>query len=124
MKITDEMVDRFLAWPLPDSVCSDTCVTVKDYGVAQGWPKRSGTSLLTANEARQMLDHVLSTAPSAIAPLRGKDAALLPGLREALKWKPHTPQLENAMTYAWESALKSFISAIEKSAPTDEGAKG
>lgn len=43
-----------------------------------------------------------------------KDAALLPGLREALAWKPNIPQLENAMTYAWESAIKSFIRAIEK----------
>jgi hypothetical protein len=44
-----------------------------------------------------------------------EEALLLPGLREALKWKPNTPQLENAMTYAWEAALKSFISAIERS---------
>lgn len=45
------------------------------------------------------------------------DLSLLPGLREALKWKPNTPQLENAMTYAWESALKSFIGALEKGQP-------
>jgi hypothetical protein len=46
-----------------------------------------------------------------------KEALLLPGLKEALLWKPNTPQLENAMTYAWEQALKSFIRAIEKNAP-------
>ena len=44
------------------------------------------------------------------------ESDLLPGLKEALLWKPNTPQLENAMTYAWESALKSFIRAIEKNA--------
>lgn len=49
-------------------------------------------------------------------PLRD-EAALLPGLREALLWKPNTPQLENAMTYAWEAAIKSFIRAIEANAP-------
>lgn len=48
------------------------------------------------------------------------DLALLPGLREALLWKPNTPQLENAMTYAWEQALKSFIRALEESAPRPE----
>ena len=65
-QVTEEelaaMVDRFLAWPLPDSVCSDTCVTERNFGVAQGWPKRSGTSLLTADEAEQMLRHVLRLA--------------------------------------------------------------
>lgn len=63
---------------------------------------------------RSELNDALKTP--AIAPLTGKDAALLPGLREALKWKPNTPQLANAMTYAWEAAIKSFISAIEKNA--------
>lgn len=56
MIITDEMVDRFLRWPLPDSVCSDPCATKK------GYPNRTGTSLLTANEARQMLEYLLGDA--------------------------------------------------------------
>jgi hypothetical protein len=50
-----KMVDRFLAWPLPASVCSDACV------VQRGYPHRIGTNLLTADEARQMLEHVLQT---------------------------------------------------------------
>lgn len=55
------MVDRFLAWPLPDSVCSDTCVTMRPYAFP-----RSGTNLLTADEARQMLEYVvLRRVPSA-----------------------------------------------------------
>ena len=49
----DELVDRFLSWPLPDSVCSDLCAT------KQGYPSRSGTNLLTAVEARQMLEYLL-----------------------------------------------------------------
>lgn len=49
----DKMVDSFLAWPLPDSVCSDLCVTKPAY------QNRSGTNLLTATEARQMLEHIL-----------------------------------------------------------------
>lgn len=72
LSVTDEMVDRFLGWTLPDSVCSDTCATVRDYGKAEGWPPRSGTSLLTADEARQMLEHVLAARPEvgAIAALQ------------------------------------------------------
>lgn len=57
--VTEDMVTRFLTWPLPDSVCSDQCVTERGYGKVQGWPPRSGTSLLTADEARKMLLYVL-----------------------------------------------------------------
>jgi hypothetical protein len=54
------LVDRFLAWPLPESVCADLCAT------EQGYPHRIGTNLLSAEEARQMLEYLL-TAPSAPA---------------------------------------------------------
>ncbi len=50
------LVDRFLAWPLPDSVASDQCATMP------GYPHRSGTNLLTADEARQMFEYVLAEA--------------------------------------------------------------
>ena len=50
------MVDAFLGWPLPDSVCSDLCVTMQNY------PNRCGTNLLTAPEAQQMLEYVLDKA--------------------------------------------------------------
>ena len=50
------LVDRFLMWPLPKSVRSDLCVT-KGYGFP-----RSGTNLLTADEARQMIEYLLSDA--------------------------------------------------------------
>lgn len=49
----DELVNRFLGWPLPDSVCSDLCAT------KAGYPHRSGTNLLTATEAKAMLEYVL-----------------------------------------------------------------
>lgn len=55
MKVTNEMVDRFLAWPWPDSVCADFCAT------KQGYPNRIGTNLLNAIEARAMVEHVLKT---------------------------------------------------------------
>ena len=56
MHITDDMVNRFLLWPLPDSVCADLCAT------KQGAPHRTGTNLLSFVEARKMLEHVLSDA--------------------------------------------------------------
>ncbi len=51
----DKFVDRFLAWPLPQGVSSDPCATDSKYP----YP-RCGTNLLTADEARQMLEHVLN----------------------------------------------------------------
>ena len=51
-KLIDQLVNRFLAWPLPDSVAADLCATM------QGHPHRSGTTLLSAIEAKQMLLHV------------------------------------------------------------------
>ena len=50
-----KMVDAFLMWPLPESVCADRCATI------QG-PNRIGTNLLSFDEARQMFEHVLAKA--------------------------------------------------------------
>lgn len=52
----NQLVERFLSWPLPKSVCADPCASNPDY------PGRSGTNLLNADEARQMLEHVLGPA--------------------------------------------------------------
>lgn len=54
-----KLVDRFLAWPLPESVCADQCAT------QAGYPHRTGTNLLSATEARQMFEQLL---PMAIIP--------------------------------------------------------
>lgn len=50
VEVTDELVSRFLQWPVPESVYPD--------GVP-GQPGRTGTNLLSAIEARAMLEHVL-----------------------------------------------------------------
>lgn len=51
MKVTEDLVNRFLAWPVPASVHPDG---------TPGQPGRTGTNLLTAIEARAMLEHVLA----------------------------------------------------------------
>jgi hypothetical protein len=60
-QMTQALVERFLSWPLPKSVRSDLCVTT-DYEFP-----RSGTNLLTAEEARQMIEYLLSEPASASA---------------------------------------------------------
>ena len=50
MKISNDMVGRFLTWPVPADVYPDG---------EPGKPGRTGTNLLTAEQARAMLEHVL-----------------------------------------------------------------
>ncbi len=50
--LIDSMVDDFLRWPLPVSVCADLCAT------NQG-PGRVGTNLLSAVEAKEMFRAVV-----------------------------------------------------------------
>ena len=52
------LADRFLVWPLPKSVRSDLCVT-EDYAFP-----RSGTNLLSADEANQMIEYLLGPTGS------------------------------------------------------------
>lgn len=57
MKVTDEMVTRFLGWSLPKDFAPDCGITFKPVAPPNSWPV--GTNLLTADQARQMLEHVL-----------------------------------------------------------------
>lgn len=50
-------VNKFLAWPLPESVRPDDCALDRTY------PHRIGTNLLTASEARAMFEHCLADDP-------------------------------------------------------------
>ena len=57
MKTMDELVSRFLAWNLPENFAPDAGVYFKPPSHMAGWP--TGTNLLTADQAKQMLTHVL-----------------------------------------------------------------
>jgi hypothetical protein len=63
-KLADELAEKFIGWPLPDSVCSDLCATDTKY------KHRTGTNLLSYVEARQMMHEVV------IATLRHKGITL------------------------------------------------
>lgn len=64
--VTQELVDRFLSWPLPESVCADLVATMP------GRRYRTGTNLLSAIEARQMLIYVLASLRPAAEPRNGE----------------------------------------------------
>lgn len=84
--LVKHMVNRFLGWRLPDSVCSDTCVSMRPYP-----HPRYGTNLLNAEEARQMIEYLFLVTPaSGLMPLctcesarqcRGSDWAAKDGMR-------------------------------------------
>lgn len=66
MKVTDEMVNRFLCWTLPPTFAPDGGVKFSPpgpdaRGYVASWP--SGTNLFTYEQARAMLEHVLATTP-------------------------------------------------------------
>ena len=64
MSNIDKMVDRFLAWKLPGDFGPDAGVTFNPGHIAPSsphWP--TGTNLLTADQTRQMFEHVTADEP-------------------------------------------------------------
>lgn len=65
--VIDKMVDRFLAWSLPKDFAPDGGISFNKYyhGADNGLHPHEpiGTNLLTAEQARQMFEHVLDDAP-------------------------------------------------------------
>lgn len=65
MKVTDEMVNRFLCWHLPDDFDPDGGIVFTKFhtnGTTRYTPV--GTNLLTADQARAMLEHVVGDVQS------------------------------------------------------------
>lgn len=56
----DKMVDRFLTWPLPKDFAPDCGISFIENRSPHCWPV--GTNLLTAEQARAMVKHMLADA--------------------------------------------------------------
>jgi hypothetical protein len=60
-----QMVDRFLAWPLPKDFAPDAGIVFRpselQNSLVHPWP--TGTNLLTAEQARQMILHMMGAQP-------------------------------------------------------------
>ena len=78
-KVTDEMVNRFLCWKLPQDFGPDCYIAFDREKASQGsWP--TGTNLLHAGQAREMLEHVaapLTTENSELQAALGHTKTLL-----------------------------------------------
>lgn len=67
--VTKEMIDRFLSWRLPYDFAPDGGVSFEplthpEWPKGFGWPV--GTNLLTHEQAKQMLVHVLGGTPELV----------------------------------------------------------
>ena len=130
-----DKIDALLAQPAPQRSGTDTWIAeavsaLKDWRSTE-LDAMDDEFMPWVEQFEKRVDELLSAVPVPLSETAASDAAkvpeayLLPGLREALLWKPNIPQLENAMTYAWESALKSFIRSLENAAPSpDEKEEG
>ena len=54
----DEMVDNFLSWKLPEDFAPDCGITFTPINHPNMWPV--GTNLLTAAQARAMIEHMIA----------------------------------------------------------------
>ena len=88
MQVTDDMVNRFLTWPVPASVYPDG---------EPGKPVRTGTNLLTHSEARAMLEHVLGAGALTFEEFRAANAA------RCLRW--HPAGIESWSASDWMTAI-------------------
>jgi hypothetical protein len=57
----DSMARRFLSWRLPDDFCPDAGISFEKPRNPHWWPV--GTNLFTAEQAEQMVRHMLAAAP-------------------------------------------------------------
>jgi hypothetical protein len=97
------MVNRFLAWRLPEHFRPDAGISfTPDYNQHTPWPAKHepvGTNLFTADQAREMFEHCLPPLHSAIPPKEGQieqDAARYRWLREHA-----LPKLQNGPELRW-----------------------
>lgn len=77
-------VDRFLSWKLPLAFTPDCHITFdQDKALDGTWP--SGTNLLHAGQAREMIEHLLGVEPGQETDFGGALLALKAGKRVARK---------------------------------------
>src|SRR5271157_119186 len=83
-----KLVDLFLSWPLPKSVCSDLCVTQHNYP-----HQRVGTNLLTAEEAGVMMNYLDVVEKSELDRERDLRVELQKALYELRAWGIKTHEM-------------------------------
>ena len=112
-----KMVDRFLSWPLPKDFSPDGGIVFKNSPDARGYAPYQpiGTNLLTAEQARGMIEHILGGEYEELQADNLRLSNLVTKFDTALR----TIATEAGMTEAYsgvdtEASLKNFVNAISK----------
>ena len=87
--VIDHMVDRFLGWKLPEDFSPDSYITFDHEKAKQNpnfWP--IGTNLLTADQARQMVEHMLADVMPEGYDTEAEGDAYMDGYFDALIQEP------------------------------------
>lgn len=79
MDFFDDMVNKFLSWPLPKDFSPDGGISFQQPSNKANWP--IGTNLLTADQAMAMILHMMSE--HTVYEMRPVPSAKLPGGCEA-----------------------------------------
>lgn len=101
----DELVSRFLTWPVPASVHPDG---------TPGQPGRTGTNLMTAAEAKEMLLYVLAAAPQASQPPQGAEPII-----GHIQWSPGSEPSPELRATLQEMVTKAVQAASPIPAPQE-----
>jgi hypothetical protein len=89
----ENMMEAFLRWPLPDSVCCDLCATKQGTG-------RVGTNLLSSTEARRMLLEIVGPRMAELIDQREDMCGLITRLcRHSYKLGVRNKLTDDAMEY-------------------------
>ena len=91
----DDLVNRFMTWPVPADVYPDG---------TPGQPGRIGTNLLTAEQAKQMLTHVLGNQALTFDEFRAANVS------RCLKW--HPDGLESWSPSDWLTAVTGELGEL------------
>ena len=101
-ELIEKLASRFLMWPLPKTVASDLCATDSRYQF-----HRSGTNLLNADEAREMVAYLLGGLESILDGEESSAGKRLIGaareMREMARERNYWEEIRQAVAYsAWK----------------------
>ncbi|MBK1625538.1 hypothetical protein CKO32_18445, partial [Afifella marina DSM 2698] len=102
----NKLVDRFLSWPLPGDVAVDPCAMALDY------PGRTGTNLLTANQACAMLEHVLKGWETSQPEPEYLDGVNVSRLADALVWLGCATDVHESMAASLAHYVNTITDAV------------
>lgn len=99
-EIINEFANEFIKWKLPDSVCADGCASMR------GYLHRSGTNLLTFDEAKQLAEEIVvpiiakyNTPSQDAEPSR--DSVVQKQIDEIMDWFPFEKVQEQMKHEKW-----------------------